>query len=50
MTPFHIDGVEKVPARRAPSVGEHDEAVLREAGYSADEIERLTLEGNPTDV
>jgi formyl-CoA transferase len=41
MTPFHIDGVEKVPARRAPSVGEHDEAVLREAGYSADEIERL---------
>jgi formyl-CoA transferase len=41
MTPFHVDGVEKVPARRAPSVGEHDEVVLREAGYSADDIERL---------
>jgi formyl-CoA transferase len=41
MTPFHIDGVDKVPARRAPSVGQHNETVLREAGYSADEIERL---------
>jgi crotonobetainyl-CoA:carnitine CoA-transferase CaiB-like acyl-CoA transferase len=41
MTPFHIDGVEKVPASRAPSVGQHNEAVLREAGYSTDDIERL---------
>jgi crotonobetainyl-CoA:carnitine CoA-transferase CaiB-like acyl-CoA transferase len=41
MTPFHIDGVTKVPATRAPSVGQHNEAVLLEAGYSADDIERL---------
>ncbi len=41
MTPFHIDGVEKVPANRAPSVGQHNEAVLQDAGYSADDIERL---------
>jgi len=41
MTPFHIDGVEKVPASRAPSVGQHNEAVLRDAGYSRDDIERL---------
>ena len=41
MTPFHIDGVEKVPAQRAPSVGQHNAAVLRDAGYSTDEIERL---------
>lgn len=41
MTPFHIDGVEKVPAQRAPSVGQHNVAVLRDAGYGADEIERL---------
>ena len=41
MTPFHIDGVEKVPARRAPAVGQHNEDVLREAGYSGDQIERL---------
>jgi formyl-CoA transferase len=40
-TPFHIDGVEKVPARRAPSVGQHNEVVLREAGYTADDVERL---------
>jgi crotonobetainyl-CoA:carnitine CoA-transferase CaiB-like acyl-CoA transferase len=41
MTPFHIDGVEKVAARRAPSVGQDNESVLREAGYSADDVERL---------
>jgi crotonobetainyl-CoA:carnitine CoA-transferase CaiB-like acyl-CoA transferase len=41
MTPFHIDGVEKVPARRAPSIGQHNEAVLLEAGYNADDIARL---------
>jgi formyl-CoA transferase len=41
MTPFHIDGVEKVPATRAPAVGQHNAAVLHDAGYSADDIERL---------
>ena len=39
--PFHIDGVEKVPPRRAPAVGQHNEAVLREAGYGDGEIKRL---------
>ena len=41
MTPFHIDGVDKIPARRAPSVGQHNEAVLAEAGFGAEEIQRL---------
>ena len=41
MTPFHIDGETKVPPIRAPAVGQHNEHVLREAGYSGDEIERL---------
>jgi formyl-CoA transferase len=41
MTPFHIDGVAKIPARRAPSVGQDNEQVLREAGYSGNDIERL---------
>jgi crotonobetainyl-CoA:carnitine CoA-transferase CaiB-like acyl-CoA transferase len=41
MSPFHIDGIEKIPARRAPSVGEHNEAVLREAGYTGDDVARL---------
>jgi crotonobetainyl-CoA:carnitine CoA-transferase CaiB-like acyl-CoA transferase len=40
-SPFHIDGVDKVPAQRAPAVGQHSEAVLREAGYGGDEIARL---------
>ena len=41
MTPFHIDGVEKIPAVRAPAVGQHNAAVLHEAGYTADDVERL---------
>jgi len=40
-SPFHLDGEQKVPARRAPAVGQHSEAVLREAGYSADAVARL---------
>jgi crotonobetainyl-CoA:carnitine CoA-transferase CaiB-like acyl-CoA transferase len=44
-SPFHVDGVEKVPARRAPGIGEHGETVLREAGYSGDEIARLRALG-----
>ena len=27
MTPFHIDGVSKTPAARAPSIGQHNEEV-----------------------
>jgi formyl-CoA transferase len=44
-SPFHIDGVEKVPAQRAPDLGQHSEAVLREAGYGADAIARLRTLG-----
>ncbi len=40
-TPFHIDGVAKVAPQRAPGLGQHNEAVLAAAGYSADEIGRL---------
>ena len=40
-SPFHLDGETKVAPRRAPSVGQHTDAVLREAGYSAQEIGRL---------
>jgi crotonobetainyl-CoA:carnitine CoA-transferase CaiB-like acyl-CoA transferase len=43
--PFHIDGEHQVAARRAPAVGQHNEAVLREAGYSADDIGRLRARG-----
>ena len=40
-SPFHIDGVTKVAPARAPAVGQHSETVLRDAGYSADEIAKL---------
>ena len=40
-SPFDLDGVTKVAPRRAPAVGQHSEAVLRDAGYAPDEIARL---------
>lgn len=40
-SPFDVDGETKVAPRRAPSIGQHTDVVLREAGYSPDEIERL---------
>jgi len=40
-SPFHLDGEEKVAPRHAPMVGQHSEDVLREMGYSADEIGHL---------
>ena len=44
-SPFHIDGETKVAPVRAPAVGQHSEGVLRDAGYSADEIARLKALG-----
>jgi crotonobetainyl-CoA:carnitine CoA-transferase CaiB-like acyl-CoA transferase len=43
--PFHLDGETKVAPRRAPSVGQHTDEVMREAGYSTDEIGRLRTLG-----
>lgn len=40
-SPFTIDGVEKAKPRAAPAIGQHSEEILREAGYSADDIARL---------
>ena len=45
MAPFHIDGVQKVTPTRAPNVGQHTEVLLREAGYSGEEIEDLRGRG-----
>jgi crotonobetainyl-CoA:carnitine CoA-transferase CaiB-like acyl-CoA transferase len=44
-SPFHIDGATKVAPARAPTVGQHSEAVLRDAGYAADEIAKLKTLG-----
>ena len=40
-SPFHVDNEAKVAPTRAPAVGQHSEAVLRDAGYSPDEVARL---------
>jgi crotonobetainyl-CoA:carnitine CoA-transferase CaiB-like acyl-CoA transferase len=40
-SPFSIDGLEKVKPRAAPTVGQHSEEILREAGYSDAEIQQL---------
>jgi formyl-CoA transferase len=37
-SPFTIEGAAKTPARRAPDMGEHSSAILRDAGYSESEI------------
>ncbi len=44
-SPFHLDGESKVAPRRAPSVGQHTDEVLSEAGYSATEIAQLRTRG-----
>ncbi len=40
-SPFHLDGETKVAPARAPSVGQHTDVVLQEAGYSTDDVARL---------
>ena len=44
-SPIQVHGVAKVPAKRAPQLGEHNEDVLRELGFSATEIDGLRTSG-----
>jgi crotonobetainyl-CoA:carnitine CoA-transferase CaiB-like acyl-CoA transferase len=44
-SPIQVHGVTKVPAKRAPAVGEHNEEVLKELGFSADEIDAFSVSG-----
>ncbi len=44
-SPFQVEGETKVPPRYAPTIGQHSEEVLQEAGYSADDIGRLRTLG-----
>ncbi len=43
-SPITVRGVAKVPATRAPELGEHNDEILAELGFSADEIEQLRAE------
>jgi crotonobetainyl-CoA:carnitine CoA-transferase CaiB-like acyl-CoA transferase len=38
-SPIQVHGVTKMPARRAPEIGEHTEEILEQLGFSATEIE-----------
>jgi formyl-CoA transferase len=40
-----MHGVTKVPAKRAPELGEHNDEVLKELGFAANEIEQLRGSG-----
>ncbi len=44
-SPIAIRGMAKRSATRAPELGEHNDDVLRELGFSGDEIERLRAAG-----
>src|SRR5256885_15659091 len=44
-SPLQVHGVAKVPAKRAPKIGEHNEEVLRQLGFSASEIDGLRAGG-----
>jgi formyl-CoA transferase len=44
-SPIQVHGVSKVPARRAPGIGEHNDEVLKELGFSNDDIAGLRASG-----
>ncbi|MFL5017860.1 MAG: CoA transferase, partial [Rhizobium sp.] len=44
-SPLTIHGVAKVPARRAPELGEHNEEILQQLGFGPKEIEGLHASG-----
>src|SRR6266566_1452083 len=44
-SPMQVHGVAKVPAKRAPELGEHTDEVLRELGFDATEIKILRAGG-----
>jgi formyl-CoA transferase len=44
-SPIQVRGVAKVPARRAPGIGEHNDEVLKELGFTSDDIAGLRAGG-----
>jgi crotonobetainyl-CoA:carnitine CoA-transferase CaiB-like acyl-CoA transferase len=44
-SPLQVHGVAKVPAKRAPKIGEHNDEVLQQLGFSAAEIDGLHQRG-----
>jgi crotonobetainyl-CoA:carnitine CoA-transferase CaiB-like acyl-CoA transferase len=44
-SPVQVHDVTKVPAKRAPEIGEHNEEVLKQLGFNAKEIDGLRASG-----
>ncbi len=44
-SPIQLQGVSKVPAKRAPALGEHNAEILDQLGFSASEIDALNASG-----
>jgi crotonobetainyl-CoA:carnitine CoA-transferase CaiB-like acyl-CoA transferase len=44
-SPIQVHGVTKVPARRAPEIGEHNDEVLKELGFRDADIDNLRASG-----
>src|SRR6202166_125363 len=44
-SPIQVHGISKVPAKRAPRIGEHNNEVLKELGFGDDEIDGLRASG-----
>ena len=45
MASIQVHGVAKVPARRAPQLGEHNGEILKQLGFSSSEIDGLSTSG-----
>jgi formyl-CoA transferase len=44
-SPIQVQGVTKVPAQRAPGIGEHNDEVLKELAFTSNDIEGLRASG-----
>jgi len=44
-SPIQVHGVTKVPARRAPALGEHNEEILRQLGFDPKQIDSFLATG-----
>src|SRR6201986_925454 len=44
-SPIQVHGIAKVPAKRGPAIGEHNEQVLTQLGFTAAEIDGLLANG-----
>ena len=44
-SPMQVHNVEKVPAKRAPELGEHNEEILQELGFDSKQIDGLLASG-----